>query len=539
MLHSVTHFFKLFFLPILSGVLAGASYIPLPPWALFFSFVPLWIFCIKHQKSLKKIFLAGWLTQFVFTLIGFNWVAYTIHTYGFFNWWLSVGGLLIFSAAAHLHIPIALVLWSFLIRFKPFQQRWVQRLALPALMSLCLSEIPMLFTWNFGYPWFWAGFPIFQTAELWGFEFISSLTLFVQLFFFPINKKSLKFSIPSGIALFALLNIVGWQISSRQKEPDQSLKVLIIQHNIGSIFSKSKSIAQMRHHISETLIQLTEEALQKSSSEDLDFILWPEGAYPYLLKNPSMNQPLENFSNREKYLHRNLKRLQKMVQTQFKTPLVTGASSWFPEGITNSLFFIPPKGSIQRYDKNKLLAFGEYIPGDKWFPKLRKIFLGSHTAFISGKEGPIVQNFENTQLGLQICYESLSDHFSRKLDQKGAEVLLNVTNDSWFGWWFEPYQHLYMTLARGIELRKPVIRSTSTGISTAMTAQGHIIEKSPINKAWAKVIEVPYTAQPEKTLFSRWGYFINLFFILSFFLFPLAFHFYKFFIEKTCFHKTF
>ena len=172
-----------------------------------------------------------------------------------------------------------------------------------------------------------------------------------------------------------------------------------------------------------------------------------------------------------------------------KTPLVTGASGTASKNrLTNSLFFLNKDGEflVDQYDKKFLLAFGEFIPGDRWFPVLRKYFLGSHRGFAAGKEYAAVRQVKDTILGLQICYEGLREALSRKLAQKGAQILFNATNDSWFGKSSQPYQHLYMTLARSIETRKPMIRLSTTGFSTAMTEKGKILTQSPLDEPWMK-----------------------------------------------------
>lgn len=502
MFKNVMSFFKIFSLPILSGILAGTSYIPFPPWAVLFCFIPLWHFCLKNTQEVKLLFIAGWLTQFVWALIGFHWVAYTIHIYGNFNWFISIAGFLIFCSFAHLHIPLALVVWSYFIKIIP-PVKFLRLLSLAVLISLTLS-LPMLFQWNFGYTWFWAKLPIFHTAELWGFQFISTLTILLQICFFSLKNKKL---IAMGAGFFFLLNGWGYILAKRLEPPNSSARILLVQHNIGSSMELRGLRDQVFEKISNKLIDMTAKALDNS----VDFILWPEGAYPYLLREG-------RFSN-----------LQKTVKNEFQTTLVTGASTRKGRDVTNSIFFIDSNGEFNpaRYDKNKLLAFGEYIPGDRWFPKLRKIFLGSHQAFTAGKEGPSVRSVGTIRLGLQICYESLSDLFSRRLSQKGADVLVNLTNDSWFGWWYEPYQHLYMTFARGIELRKPIVRSTSTGISSAMSADGNILEKSPIRKSWAKIIEVPYSSKKNPTLFEGFGCNINFIVLLVLLLMPFFFRFYS------------
>jgi len=99
-------------LPLLSGVLIGTSYIPFPPWASLFCFVPLWIFW-SRQARLADVLLGGMACAFIFTLIGFNWVTYTLHEFAHLDWWVSVIGMLLFALLAHLFVPVAGAVWFF------------------------------------------------------------------------------------------------------------------------------------------------------------------------------------------------------------------------------------------------------------------------------------------------------------------------------------------------------------------------------------------------------------------------------------------
>lgn len=94
--------------------------------------------------------------------------------------------------------------------------------------------------------------------------------------------------------------------------------------------------------------------------------------------------------------------------------------------------------------------------------------------------------------------------------------MVNVTNDSWFGIPFEPYQHLYMTLARGIESRRPLIRSTNTGITTFVTAYGDVAPLSPWQTEWTRRQVVPYRNNPELTFFTRIGHSMWIVILIAF-----------------------
>ena len=115
---------------------------------------------------------------------------------------------------------------------------------------------------------------------------------------------------------------------------------------------------------------------------------------------------------------------------------------------------------------------------------------------------------ERFQDGPQICYESLFPKFARSLSDLGAQFTVNATNDSWYGTWQEPYQHMYMTLARGVEFRRPVLRATNTGISTVSLASGEVLEMSPMNQAWTKLYHVPYITKPGSTFYQEWFYLV-------------------------------
>ena len=111
-------------------------------------------------------------------------------------------------------------------------------------------------------------------------------------------------------------------------------------------------------------------------------------------------------------------------------------------------------------------------------------------------------NVGDFRLGPQICLESLYPKFSASMARQGAEIFSNVTNDSWFGRTFEPYQHMTMTLARAIENRRPLLRATNTGITTAVLADGTVLEKSPMGEEWVGFYNIPFQKNPDVVFYS-------------------------------------
>ena len=534
-------FLRVYKAPLLSGFLFGVSFIPFPFFTLFFALVPLWLFMCR-QSHLKKMLLGCFLCQFISTFIGFNWMIYTFHNFGGISWFFSFILLLGFCCIANLYVLISSVLWFFLVKkFSP--PIVVKLILLPIIFSFFHSIIPTVFPWNMGYPWLWGGLPGAQTAELWGFRFLDTLFyVFNLLFLIAYNhldfekkqeteargiKKYLrhminfrldsfgKKALAGAFILFISLNALGFYLKTRLAEPDTFLNVILVQNNIGSVafmdprpfYSKEKKAL----YISKTLTYKSLKSVrQEARAEDIDFILWSEGAYAYPIN--------KNFSKEP--------RLSKMVRA-LKIPLITGALSKNNKRRGNSLVLFDRKGNIVKpiYDKVKLLIFGEYFPGIDRFPFLRKLFPYFGSNFTPGKAFQ-VQKLEGRFLGWQICYEALFDKISRDLAKKKAQILVNITNDSWYGSWQEPYQHLTMSLARAIEVRRPLIRATNTGYSGVIYANGEIDKLSPLNKAWFHLYKVPYYKEPPQTLFMSWGYYIHeifLFFLVLFSGFAWAF----------------
>ena len=130
--------------------------------------------------------------------------------------------------------------------------------------------------------------------------------------------------------------------------------------------------------------------------------------------------------------------------------------------------------------------------------------------------GPAVIPFQSIQLAPLICYEGLHPAFVAETTFKGAQILINVTNDSWFGSNFEPKQHLVMTLARAVEFRLPMVRVTNTGITAVAQTDGSWTKPSPTNQEWTGAFRVKYKQNPKPTWYARGGHLIIYLVCLAF-----------------------
>ena len=518
-------FFKLkkehYFFAILSGLFVGTSYIPLPAWAVAFCYIPLWFTLVnldEKNSNYQSLFTAAWITQFILTLIGFHWIYYTATEFGSLPMPLAAMALLLFCTFIHLYIPLS-ALFSIYIKRK-FKLTSVQLIFTFAL-SLSLFERfwPSIFPWNLGYTLLWMKWPIYQWADVVGFEGLSGMiyllqaSLLVGYIYFDKNiRKSIAFT------LIPVLIVVGLFITGKSKQKkwstaDSQFNALVVQ---GNIENAEKIAAEKGYNfqpmVLRTYIDLTETELVTHPDKP-DAIIFPETALPFALDTVFASRPNQQI-------------LQKKIQT-WNTTLITGGYSQDQTRqdhlgqpiIRNSIFFKGPQGDVSEpYFKTDLLVFGEYMPFGKELPFLYKLlpFVGVYEK----GPGPVMRQVPSakgdvTKIGPQICYESLNSDFARGLALAGADVIVNVTNDSWYGAWWEPYQHMTMNLGRAIEVRRPLIRATNTGISTAILANGKILSQSKMDKSWATVLEIPYIKSAEQTAYTRWGHFDFIIYILA------------------------
>lgn len=481
-------------LPILSGIFIGTSYIPFPPWASLFCFVPLWLFW-QNQHTLRNVLLGGVLTSFIYTLIGFNWVTYTLHEFAMVNWFLAGLGMALFALFGHLFVPIAGMLWFYSHKLLKCSESLSFGL-MAVWTAVAELYVPMLFKWNFGYSWYGAGIPIYQWAEIVGFTGLSMLTILANLAALWAwqhrtcqTGKSVFFAM---LLVFLGLNGGGLWLKDRLPEPDASLKTMLVQANVGNFEKQAMEHGKgFRAEILKKYLEVTAEGLEQN--RDIDFVMWSETAFPALLGG---------IYNQSDYA----RLVEEFLNTR-QVGLVTGAYGKDDQSglVTNSVFAIDKHGMVTEphYSKTILLALGEYIPGEKTFPWLRTL-LPMVGNFGRGPGPTVLLKFNGYAIGPQVCYESLFPEFSKGLADLGAQFFVNVTNDSWYGTWQEPYQHMYMTLARGVEFRRPVLRVTNTGISTVSLANGDVLDLSPMDSSWAGAYEVLYRNQPHATFYQRY-----------------------------------
>ncbi len=210
--------------------------------------------------------------------------------------------------------------------------------------------------------------------------------------------------------------------------------------------------------------------LEGSSSEPLDLILWPETAYPRLLRaDAERDYPRDN---------------DRRIRRGFSAPLLFGVTSVDTERrqIFNSAALVSGEGDVAVvYDKVQLILFSEWLPAwaAGWFGGVR-YQRGSRYA---GAPFFVASVGRSAQAAIFICFESIfPTHVRELVDRSDAELLINLTDDSWFGDTAEPEQHLSHSVFRAIESRRDLVRAAASGPSAHIAATGEILRRAPVNR---------------------------------------------------------
>lgn len=185
------------------------------------------------------------------------------------------------------------------------------------------------------------------------------------------------------------------------------------------------------------------------------------------------------------------------VQRGYDTPVLFGALTWRdtsgPGGRTlryNTAVMLDDKGRVVgMYDKVYLLVFGEYIPLGEIFPIVYD-WIPAAGRFTPGTDVQVF-DWNGHRIGVLICYEDILPAFAADVVARGPDILINITNDAWFGRTGEPYLHMALSVMRSVESRKTLIRSTNTGVSVIVDPAGRILRRTDLDTAESVVASVP------------------------------------------------
>ncbi len=217
-----------------------------------------------------------------------------------------------------------------------------------------------------------------------------------------------------------------------------------------------------------TALQTESRRLQQAGAQ---LIVWSEGSYPVTLpRDFSADFAPESLA---------------MIRRGLNVPVIIGAEMYDAalEAPYNSAILIDREGrAAGRYDKVRLLAFGEYIPAIDALPWLRKYLPAGIGRFAAGK-GPGVMTLRGAtgevwKLAPVICYEDILQGFLRGVGRLHPDLLVNLTSDSWFGAAAEPWEHLALSVFASVELRVSMVRAVNSGVSALIDPNGRVLQRT-------------------------------------------------------------
>jgi len=440
--------------------------ISLPNFYIPFAFIIgyfLFFKVINEEKNIKKLMLYSLTTGFVFNIVSFYWISYAISHYGGVNFTVSRLILIIFSLILSLYFIIFAVLQKFFVK-----RYGINGFFLAPFIVVFLEISKEFFPFG-GFPWNINGYmlsyvgSIINLSSFFSIYGLSFLVLLISVLFFIANeKKSITllatgFLLFFGIIFFPEKNIFSF---------DKKYKVAILQGNINEYIKQRQSEDEYWKLVSDVYIDL----IKKASKEKPDLIILPESALPFDFFKDSVMKD---------YFLQKIKNI--------KIPVIIGFDSIdFSNGnpkIFNTVVLLDEnKNIIDVYRKVKLVPFGEYTPFpfiifSKFFP-----YLQGYDFSAGEKTTPI--KYRDLSVATLICFEVIFPNFVANL-AKNANIIVNVSNDAWFGKTSAPFQHLEMARVRAVETGKYLIRATNTGFSAVISPNGRF-EK--ISKLFEKEI---------------------------------------------------
>ncbi len=362
-----------------------------------------------------------------------------------------------------------------------------RRQALMLAVCLALAELARSYVFT-GFPWalighIWIGTPVMQLAAFGG---------GVALTFLTTLALGLAFTAPRwwvGAAMAALLIAGAWGFGSVQQAKPvppraEAITVRLLQPNAAQHIKWRPDMVPVFFDR-----QLGFSAAESETQPDL--IVWPETAVAYMLdRSPEVREVIADYSG--------------------GATVAFGVQRRSNTGVHNSLAVIDSAGTLTHvYDKAHLVPFGEYMPLSWIFAHLD---IGALAALDSSGYTP-GEGVEALDLGALgrvialICYEAVFPQDIRGA-VPGADWILHITNDAWFGRINGPYQHLAQTQLRAVETGLPVLRSANTGVSAAIDARGRVVDRLALNTDGYLDVQVPgATLPPLYVRTGDWGIF--------------------------------
>jgi apolipoprotein N-acyltransferase len=459
-------------------------------------YVPLFI--AISRRNLKFSFLLSLLFIAVHHTIALYWIYIALNVFG------AIPAIPASVITVLVAIILGLMGAAFFTIGRFLSQRFHISFLILAPMTLCAAEYFRNFYLFGGFPWGNVGYSLgridefLQLASLIGvYGIVFFIALINSLLAFAYVNKSRQRFFYFGLAFLLVIGSFSYgslRLKYGKEQWSKTLKVALLQ---GNIPQEMKSSAGLH---SNEIIDIYLSLHREAKSRGARLIVWPESAYPRLIEE-------------------NITRLK--VIADLGLPSILGASVYGEDPgessfhAHNSALIFDEDGLVtKRYDKSHLVPFGEYVPWpmngivDKIVPGMGAFLPGVLFEPQIVKVGPN----EKLKLGVTVCYEGIFPEISRAYVRNGAELLVNLTNDAWYGVSSAPYQHLLMYKMRSAESGLPFIRATNSGVSAWIDAFGTLHQSLGLFERGLIVADIPLIKK--STLYAKLGDVIPIFSLL-------------------------
>lgn len=423
----------------------------LPPWNLSFlatvALAPL-LYAVAHEGDGRSRFFTGWAAGFIYWALVCHWIGWVLANHGGLSGPLAVLAVVLFAVVKGLHLAV------FAWMAGPMLKRWW---AVPGIALLWTglerTHAPL------GFPWLQLGnagidmalpLRLAPVVGVYGLTFIfAAISAGAALAALKRPRKQLAWLLLIA-ALWALPTV------ETGKAPDRQAAVLQPSFDANQSWPEDEKNRMLRQTSYLTLAEALDPA-----KRGVDLVVWPEAPAPLYYYND------ESFRSQAGTLAR--------LAT---APFLFGTVAYTPlREPLNSAVLLDERGRLAgRYDKRVLVPFGEYIPwGFGWIEKISSE-AGNYAAGTSS--GRLVAG--NRGVGVFICYESAFPHLVRDVVAQGAPVLVNLTNDGYFGRSLAPRsQHLLLARMRAVENRRWLLRVANDGLTGSIDPAGRIQDALP------------------------------------------------------------
>ncbi|HEY4683055.1 MAG TPA: apolipoprotein N-acyltransferase [Candidatus Acidoferrales bacterium] len=479
-------------------------------WLAWFALVPLIYLAISQRWRVRRAFAAGYIAGLAFFSISCYWIYAVLRNYGNISPPAAIGvlGAMVAELACFFGLFAAGLCWM--------EQRYRSRLRLPGgsdaggVPRLTHQEHPGYraallmapFLWValelgrtyvvIGFPWDLLGYAvapqigIVQLTTITGIYGLSFLLLgFNALVVWLLLERSWR---PVG-ALIALVGALG--VANRLipwPHPAGAMRAYLVQTNLPQFSEYPQDWKERFQPAVDELERLTVEAVPPGKEPAL--VIWPEVPAPFYL-------------NHDPEFRARARRIAQRTRSYF----LVGIVDWRKRADGkmapyNSAAMLDPAGKvIAQYDKIHLVPFGEYVPVRKLFFFAERLTAEAGD-FEPGRERTLAATHRG-KVATFICYEAIFPAEVRQFVERGAEALVNISNDGWFGRTAAPDQHLNMARVRAVEGRRWLLRATNNGHTVIVDPYGRIVSRLLPDQRSVLIGSFDFVSR--RTLYARFG----------------------------------